>query len=61
MTSQRGELLRIDNLSKTFSINAGGFFSKPLKLRALQDLSFSASWAKAAVASQRWAVASCSC
>jgi oligopeptide transport system ATP-binding protein len=35
------ELLRIDNLSKTFSINAGGFFSKPLKLRALQDISFS--------------------
>jgi oligopeptide transport system ATP-binding protein len=41
MTTQRGELLRIDNLSKTFSINAGGFFSKPLKLRALQDISFS--------------------
>jgi oligopeptide transport system ATP-binding protein len=35
------ELLRIDNLSKTFSINAGGFFSKPLKLKALQDISFS--------------------
>jgi ABC-type oligopeptide transport system ATPase subunit len=34
------ELLRIDNLSKTFSINAGGFFSKPLKLKALQDISF---------------------
>jgi oligopeptide transport system ATP-binding protein len=34
------ELLRIDNLSKTFSINAGGLFSKPLKLRALQDISF---------------------
>ena len=32
MTSTRGELLRIDNLSKTFTINAGGFFSKPLKL-----------------------------
>ena len=40
MTSTRGELLRIDNLSKTFSINAGGFFSKPLKLKALQDISF---------------------
>ncbi|MEO7222644.1 MAG: dipeptide ABC transporter ATP-binding protein [Devosia sp.] len=40
MTTNRGELLRIDNLSKTFSINAGGFFSKPLKLRALQDISF---------------------
>ena len=40
MTTQRGELLRIDNLSKTFSINAGGFFSKPLKLKALQDISF---------------------
>ncbi len=35
------ELLRIDNLSKTFSINAGGMFSKPLKLKALQDISFS--------------------
>ena len=35
------ELLRIDNLSKTFSINAGGFFSRPLKLKALQDISFS--------------------
>ena len=35
------ELLRVDNLSKTFSINAGGFFSKPLKLKALQDISFS--------------------
>jgi oligopeptide transport system ATP-binding protein len=35
------ELLRIDNLSKTFSISAGGLFSKPLKLRALQDISFS--------------------
>lgn len=34
------ELLRIDNLSKTFNINAGGFFSKPLKLKALQDISF---------------------
>ena len=41
MTTNRGELLRVDNLSKTFSINAGGFFSKPLKLRALQDISFS--------------------
>jgi oligopeptide transport system ATP-binding protein len=40
MTTDRGELLRIDNLSKTFSINAGGFFSKPLKLKALQDISF---------------------
>ncbi len=39
--SNRGELLRIDNLSKTFSINAGGFFSRPLKLKALQDISFS--------------------
>jgi oligopeptide transport system ATP-binding protein len=41
MTTNRGELLRVDNLSKTFAINAGGFFSKPLKLRALQDISFS--------------------
>jgi oligopeptide transport system ATP-binding protein len=40
MTTNRGELLRIDNLSKTFSINAGGLFSKPLKLKALQDISF---------------------
>ncbi len=36
----QGELLRVENLSKTFSINAG-MFSKPLKLRALQDISFS--------------------
>ena len=35
------ELLRVDNLSKTFEVNAGGFFSKPLALRALQDISFS--------------------
>jgi oligopeptide transport system ATP-binding protein len=34
------ELLRIENLSKTFSINAGMFQPK-LKLRALQDISFS--------------------
>ncbi|MEQ1770222.1 MAG: dipeptide ABC transporter ATP-binding protein [Devosia sp.] len=34
------ELLRVDNLSKTFAINAG-MFAKPLKLKALQDISFS--------------------
>jgi len=34
------ELLRIENLSKTFSITAGMFQPK-LKLRALQDISFS--------------------
>ncbi|MBI4923643.1 MAG: dipeptide ABC transporter ATP-binding protein [Devosia nanyangense] len=32
-------LLRIDNLSKTFSVG-GGLFRKPLKLKALQDISF---------------------
>lgn len=34
------DLLKIENLSKTFSIT-GGLFSKPLQLRALQDISFS--------------------
>jgi oligopeptide transport system ATP-binding protein len=38
--TEPGELLRVDNLSKTFSINAG-MFSKPLQLKALQDISFS--------------------
>ncbi len=41
MSTNQGELLRIDNLSKSFSINNGGLFSKPLKLKALQDISFS--------------------
>ncbi|RYE08020.1 MAG: dipeptide ABC transporter ATP-binding protein [Hyphomicrobiales bacterium] len=40
MSTNQGELLRIDNLSKSFSIG-GGLFSKPLKLKALQDISFS--------------------
>jgi hypothetical protein len=31
------ELLRIENLSKTFSI-AGGMFRPKLKLKALQDI-----------------------
>ena len=35
------ELLRIDNLSKSFSIGAGGLFSRPLTLHALRDISFS--------------------
>jgi oligopeptide transport system ATP-binding protein len=34
------ELLRVENLSKTFSIG-GGLFRPRLKLRALQDISFS--------------------
>jgi oligopeptide transport system ATP-binding protein len=34
------ELLRIEGLNKTFAIR-GGLFSKPLKLKALQDISFS--------------------
>jgi len=38
--TEQGELLRVDRLSKTFSINAG-MFSKPLQLKALQDISFS--------------------
>jgi oligopeptide transport system ATP-binding protein len=40
MNTDQGELLRIDNLSKTFSVR-GGLFSRPLKLKALQDISFS--------------------
>jgi oligopeptide transport system ATP-binding protein len=40
VSTNQGELLRIDNLSKTFSIR-GGLFSRPLKLKALQDISFS--------------------
>ncbi len=39
-TMHQGELLRVDNLSKTFSISSG-MFSKPLQLKALQDISFS--------------------
>lgn len=34
------ELLRIENLSKSFSVG-GGLFKKPLELKALQDISFS--------------------
>ena len=34
------ELLRVENLSKTFSIG-GGMFRPKLKLKALQDISFS--------------------
>jgi oligopeptide transport system ATP-binding protein len=34
------DLLTIDNLSKSFSISAG-LFSRPLKLKALEDISFS--------------------
>jgi len=33
------ELLKVENLSKTFSIG-GGLFRRPLKLRALQNISF---------------------
>ena len=33
------DLLQIENLSKSFSVSAG-MFHKPLKLRALQDISF---------------------
>ncbi|MEO8758597.1 MAG: oligopeptide/dipeptide ABC transporter ATP-binding protein, partial [Devosia sp.] len=41
MSTEAGtELLRIENLSKTFSIG-GGTFKPKLKLRALQDISFS--------------------
>lgn len=34
------ELLRIDNLTKTFAVSAG-LFSRPLELKALEDVSFS--------------------
>jgi oligopeptide transport system ATP-binding protein len=34
------EMLRVEGLSKTFEVG-GGLFSKPLKLKALQDISFS--------------------
>ena len=40
MTTQNlPDLLRIENLKKTFSIS-GGFFSRPLTLTALQDITF---------------------
>src|SRR6187549_1868422 len=39
MLDKPQDLLRIENLSKSFSISAG-LFSKPLQLRALQDISF---------------------
>ena len=39
MLDRPQDLLRIENLSKSFSISAG-LFSKPLQLRALQDISF---------------------
>ena len=37
--SEQPELLRVENVSKTFSIG-GGIFTKRLQLRALQDISF---------------------
>jgi oligopeptide transport system ATP-binding protein len=40
MLDRTQDLLRVENLSKNFSISAG-LFSKPLQLRALQDISFS--------------------
>ncbi len=41
MTAHGDELLRIENLSKTFAISGGGLFARPLELKALQDISFS--------------------
>ncbi|MEO6014038.1 MAG: oligopeptide/dipeptide ABC transporter ATP-binding protein [Devosia sp.] len=38
--SGQGELMRIDNLSKSFALRTG-LFSRPLELKALQDISFS--------------------
>ncbi len=40
MMDTRPDILRIENLGKTFSI-AGGLFSRPLTLTALEDISFS--------------------
>jgi len=40
MASRSDELLRVENLYKDFDIG-GTLFKKPLKLRALQDISFS--------------------
>ncbi|MDB5539571.1 MAG: peptide transporter ATP-binding protein [Devosia sp.] len=39
MLDRTEDLLRIENLSKSFSISAG-LFAKPLQLRALQDINF---------------------
>ena len=39
MLDRTQDLLKVENLSKNFSISAG-LLSKPLKLRALQDISF---------------------
>ncbi len=39
MLDRTQDLLKVENLSKNFSISAG-LFSKPLQLRALQDISF---------------------
>jgi oligopeptide transport system ATP-binding protein len=39
MLDKPQDLLRIENLSKSFSISSG-LFSRPLQLRALQDISF---------------------
>jgi oligopeptide transport system ATP-binding protein len=39
MLDRTQDLLKVENLSKSFSISAG-LFSKPLQLRALQDISF---------------------
>ncbi len=40
MPDTTDELLKIENLSKSFSVSAG-LFTRPLQLRALQDISFS--------------------
>jgi oligopeptide transport system ATP-binding protein len=40
VSTEAGELLRVENLSKTFTVG-GGMFQPKLKLKALQDISFS--------------------
>ena len=39
MLDRTEDLLKIENLSKSFSISAG-LFAKPFQLRALQDINF---------------------
>ena len=40
MLDRPEDLLRIENLSKSFAISSGGLFSRPLQLKALQDINF---------------------
>ena len=40
MSTSQGDLLKVENLSKIFSVRGAGLFSKPFQLKALQDISF---------------------